>query len=34
MGDCVGGPKRRWENNFKMTLKQIPHDGVDWNYMA
>jgi len=26
----LGRPRRRWENNFKIYLKEIVWVGVDW----
>jgi hypothetical protein len=26
----LGRPKRRWENNFKMDLKEIEWVGMNW----
>lgn len=27
-------PKRRWEENTEMDLKEIQWDGADWNRLA
>jgi hypothetical protein len=29
-----GRPKRRWEDNIKMNLREIGLEGVDWIPMA
>jgi hypothetical protein len=30
----LGRPRRRWENNIKMDLREIGIDGVNWIQMA
>jgi hypothetical protein len=30
----LGRPRRRWENNFKMDLREMGWSGVDWIYLA
>jgi hypothetical protein len=30
----LGRPRRRWENNFKMDLREIGWDGMDWIDLA
>jgi hypothetical protein len=30
----LGRPRRRWENNTKMDLREIGWDGVNWIDMA
>jgi hypothetical protein len=30
----VGIPKRMWEHNIKIDLKEIEWEGVDWIYLA
>ena len=30
----LGRPRRRWENNFKLYLKEILWEGVDWIDLA
>jgi hypothetical protein len=30
----LGGPRRRWENNIKMDLREIGWGGVDWIDLA
>jgi hypothetical protein len=27
----LGRPRRRWEDNIKMDLREIEIDGVNWN---
>jgi hypothetical protein len=27
-------PRRRWEDNIKMALKEIGWKGVDWSHLA
>jgi hypothetical protein len=29
----LGRPKRRWEDNIRMDVREIGWEGVDWNYM-
>jgi hypothetical protein len=29
-----GKPRRRWEDNTRMDLKEIRWDGVDWMHLA
>jgi hypothetical protein len=29
-----GRPKHRWEDNFKMDLKETEQENVDWNHLA
>jgi hypothetical protein len=29
-----GIPRRRWENDIKMDLREIGWDGMDWVYLA
>jgi hypothetical protein len=31
---ALGRPRRRWENNIKMHLREIGWDGVDWIDLA
>jgi hypothetical protein len=26
----LGRPRRRWENNIRMDLREIAREGVDW----
>ena len=33
-GEPTVRPKRRWEGSFKMGLKIIEWEGVDWIYPA
>jgi hypothetical protein len=30
----LGRPRRRWENNIKVNLKEIGLEGMDWIHMA
>jgi hypothetical protein len=30
----LGGPRRRWEGNIKMDLREVECEGVDWNDLA
>jgi hypothetical protein len=30
----LGRPRRRWVNNFKMDLREIVQDGIDWIDLA
>ncbi|KAJ4435881.1 hypothetical protein ANN_18501 [Periplaneta americana] len=30
----LGRPRRRWENNIKMDLREVGHDGRDWINLA
>jgi hypothetical protein len=30
----LGGPRRRWVDNFKMDLREIGWDGMDWIELA
>jgi hypothetical protein len=30
----VGRPRRRWEDNIKMDLKEVGYEGVDWIELA
>jgi hypothetical protein len=30
----IGRPRRRWEDNFKMDLKQVGCGGMDWFELA
>jgi hypothetical protein len=30
----LGGPRRRWEDNIKMDLRDIGIDGVNWIWLA
>jgi hypothetical protein len=30
----LGRPRRRWENNIKMDLREIGWDGIDWIDLA
>jgi hypothetical protein len=30
----LGRPRRRWENNIKMDLREIGWDGMDWIDLA
>jgi hypothetical protein len=30
----LGRPRRRWEDNIKMDLKQVGWEGMDWIDMA
>jgi hypothetical protein len=30
----LGKPRRRWEDNIRMDLREIAWDGVDWIDMA
>jgi hypothetical protein len=30
----LGRPRRRWEDNFKMELREIGIDGVNWIQLA
>jgi len=29
-----GRPRRRWENNIRMGLREVGWEGVDWMHMA
>jgi hypothetical protein len=29
-----GKPRRRWEGNIKIDLREIGYDGMDWIYLA
>ena len=30
----LGRPRRRWEDNFKMDLKEVVCSGMDWIELA
>jgi hypothetical protein len=30
----LGRPRRRWEDNIKMDLREIGWGGMDWIYLA
>jgi hypothetical protein len=30
----LGRPRRRWEENIKMDLREVGWGGVDWIYLA
>jgi hypothetical protein len=30
----LGRPRRRWEDNIKMNLREVGWGGVDWNDLA
>jgi hypothetical protein len=30
----LGRPRRRWENNIRMDLREIEWSGMDWIYLA
>jgi hypothetical protein len=30
----LGRPRRRWEDNFKMDLREIGFDGANWIWLA
>jgi hypothetical protein len=30
----LGRPRRRWEDNIKMDLREIGFDGPNWNQLA
>jgi hypothetical protein len=30
----LGGPRRRWEDNMKMDLREIGFDGANWIQLA
>jgi len=30
----VGRPRRRWENNIRMDLREIGQEDVDWMHLA
>jgi hypothetical protein len=30
----LGKPRRRWEDNIRMDLKEIGWEGVDWMHVA
>jgi hypothetical protein len=30
----LGRPRRRWEDNIKMDIREIGLGGVDWNYLV
>jgi hypothetical protein len=30
----LGRPRRKWENNIKMDLREVGWDGVDWIDLA
>jgi len=30
----LGGPRRRWEDNIRMDLRDIGWDCVDWKHLA
>jgi hypothetical protein len=32
--NTLGRPRRRWENNIKMELREIEWDGMDWIDLA
>jgi hypothetical protein len=29
-----GRPRRRWEDNIRMDLREIRREGVDWKHLA
>jgi hypothetical protein len=33
-GRQLGRPRRRWEDNIKLDLRQIRFGGVDWIHLA
>jgi hypothetical protein len=30
----LGRPRRRWEDNIRMDLREIVWEGMDWLYLA
>jgi hypothetical protein len=30
----LGKPRRKWDDNIKMDLKEIVYEGIDWIYLA
>jgi hypothetical protein len=30
----LGRPRRKWENNTKINLRELGWCGIDWNYLA
>jgi hypothetical protein len=30
----LGGPRRRWENNIKIDIKDIGYEGVNWIHLV
>jgi hypothetical protein len=30
----LGRPRRRWENNIGMDLREVKWEGVDWTHLA
>jgi hypothetical protein len=30
----LGRPRRRWEDNIRMNLREIGWEGVDWTHLA
>jgi hypothetical protein len=30
----LGKPRRRWEDNIRINLREIGWEGVDWIYLA
>jgi hypothetical protein len=30
----LGRPRRKWENNTEVDIKEISREGVDWIYLA
>jgi hypothetical protein len=30
----LGRPRRRWEDNIRMDLREVEWDGVDWMHQA
>jgi hypothetical protein len=30
----LGSPRRRWEDNIRMNLREIGWGGMDWIYLA
>jgi hypothetical protein len=30
----IGRPRRRWEDNIKMDLREIGFGGLDWTHLA
>jgi hypothetical protein len=30
----LGSPRRRWEDNIRMDLREIGWEGVEWIYLA
>jgi hypothetical protein len=30
----LGGPRRRWEGNTKIDLREVEREGVDWTHLV